>query len=187
MGMRSFSLSSWRHRRDGNINVRKCSFCICPACGPRGRFVTVQTFDKHTARMCADLLRPPEPESLAALYEEYVRRTQANDVPAQNVGGESDDGSDGYHSNQDCQWHGVDVEDEDVESGAGAPEPLAGCEPGDAFRSPHVRTRACEQTYHARTFACVAYAWPARHYRFVTRCATYSLQLEAWAFEPAIV
>ncbi len=52
--------------------------------------------------MCADLLRPPEPESLAALYEEYIRRTQASDVPAQNVGGESDDESDGYHSNQDC-------------------------------------------------------------------------------------
>ena len=33
--------------------------------------------------MCADLLRPPEPESLAALYEEYIRRTQAGDVPAQ--------------------------------------------------------------------------------------------------------
>ena len=153
---RSFSLSTWRHRRDRKLNVQNCSFCNCPACGPRGRRVTTQTFDKHTSRMCADLLCPLEPESpqLAALYEEYIRRTQAGDVPAQDAGSESDvNASDGYNSGQDCQWHGVDVEEEAVESAAAAeaPEPLAGREPDDDFRSPHMRARACEQPWRART------------------------------------
>jgi hypothetical protein len=111
--------------------------------------------------MRADLLRPLEPESLEALYEEYIRRTQAGDVPAQDAGSESDvNASDGYHSNQDCQWHGVDVEDEDVESAAAAEAPLAGREPDDEFRSPHMRARACEQPWRARTYACVASGIP---------------------------
>ena len=158
---RSYSLSTWRQRRDRKLNVQNCSFCDCPACGPRGRRVTTQTFDKHTSRMRADLLRPLEPESLEALYEEYIRRTQAGDVPAQDAGSESDvNASDGYHSNQDCQWHGVDVEDEDVESAAAAEAPLAGREPDDEFRSPHMRARACEQPWRARTYACVASGIP---------------------------
>ena len=96
-GMSSLSLSSWRQRRDGNI-ARKASLCLCLACGPRGRRVTAQTFDKHTSRMWTGVLQR-DPEPLGALYEQYRARVWAGEVSTSDQ--DTDDESnqfDGYLS-----------------------------------------------------------------------------------------
>jgi hypothetical protein len=109
--------------------------------------------------MRADLLRPLAPESLEALYEEYIRRTQAGDVPAQDAGSESDvNASDGY---KDCQWTASTSRTRT----SSWPHPPKHRSPwldvSATMNSGHLmRARACEQPWRARTYACVASGIP---------------------------
>ena len=151
-GTSSRSLSSWRQSRVGNINTRKCSICLCPACGPRGRRVTARTFDTHTSRIWTGLLRR-NPEPLGALYEQYRSRMRDGDTSTSDLDDVSDiDQFDGCLSDQDPEWHGVDLDadgepgvDVGIEPAAAPPAPLHDREPGDEFRSPHAPayTRTC--------------------------------------------
>ena len=150
-GTSSRSLSSWRQVRVGNINTRKSSLCLCPVCGPRGRRVTPQTFDKHTSHIWTGFLRRRhDPEPLGALYEQYRSHMRNGDTSASDLD-ESDldvDRFDGCLSDQ--EWRGVDLDADDepgvdvgIEPAAAPPAPLHDREPGDEFWSPPAPAYAC--------------------------------------------
>jgi hypothetical protein len=187
-GTSSRSLSSWRRSRDGNINTRKSSLCMCPACGPRGRRVTAQTFDKHTLRIWTGLLHR-DPEPLGALYEQYRHRSRMRDgdTSTSDLDDEPDhEQFDGCLSDPDQGWPGVG-DDADAEPGVDVgidldapPAPPHDREPDDEFRSPHAPAYLCtlhiaivvSGTDHLTKDACATKTntvCARRTYRYLTR------------------